>query len=74
MGKITEPSRPLAPKRMSDAELNALAAMANVEAVLMAGDNASRQIDGNGPAWASGHGFMPAGTALYDELGRRELV
>ncbi len=56
---------------LTDAELIALAAMANIEAVLMAGDNQRFALFGNGSQWASGCGFMPAGTALYDELQRR---
>lgn len=54
-----------------DAELVALAALANVEAVLMAGDNQVRAGRGESPAWAYGHGIMPAGTALQEELYRR---
>jgi len=54
-----------------DAELLALAAMTNVEAVVMAGDNAARASRGEAPAWTTGCGFMAAGTALYDELYKR---
>jgi hypothetical protein len=70
--RAREASKPAPVKpAMTDAELVALAAMANVEAVLMAGDNASRAMNGYGPMWADGHGFMSAGTALFDELRRR---
>lgn len=56
---------------MSDAELIATAALANVEAVIMAGDNAQSAIEGLSPMWREGTGCMPYGTALIDELYRR---
>lgn len=56
---------------MSDAEVIALAALANVEAVLMAGDNAARALNGEFPAWREGAGLMPASEALRMELYRR---
>jgi hypothetical protein len=71
---IPTPKKTVTPaSKMSDAELIALAALTNVEAVLMAGDNASRALNGYGPMWATGHGTMPAGTALENELYRRGL-
>jgi len=54
-----------------DAELLALAALAGVEAVLMAGDNAHRALNNESPAWRTGCGYMPAGDALRDELYKR---
>ncbi len=56
---------------MTDAELIALAALVNVEAVLMAGDNAQRVQNGESPVWREGWGFMPATLALQQELYRR---
>lgn len=57
-----------------DAELLALAAMASVEAVTMAGDNRAAEIRGDGPYWREGTGYPPATTALYAELQRRGLI
>lgn len=57
---------------MSDAELIATAALANVEAVIMAGENQLRALNGFSPAWAQGHGMMVNGMKLADELYRRE--
>lgn len=54
-----------------DAELIALAALAHNEAIIMAGDNRQREIEGYGPAWASGCGYLPATTALFDEMVKR---
>lgn len=54
-----------------DAELIALAALVNVEAVLMAGDNAARAINGYSPAWTDGCGLMQYGAVLEEELRRR---
>ncbi len=59
---------------MNDAELLATAALANVEAVLMAGDNAQRAIEGYGPAWREGTGIMEYGEKLREELYRREKI
>lgn len=59
---------------LTDSELLALAAMANVEAVLMAGDNEMRRACGETPAWRGGCGYMPAATKLYDELYRRNIL
>jgi hypothetical protein len=56
---------------MSDNELLTLAALANVESVLMAGDNAHRAQEGYSPAWRDGCGMMPFGTALAEEMERR---
>lgn len=69
-----EPTKQPQHKPISDAELIALSALANVEAVLMAGDNACRALDGHAPAWRDGCGMMPAGTALSDELYRRRII
>ncbi len=55
----------------ADAELISLAALANVEAVLMAGENAQREAEGLSPAWRYGTGMMPAANALSDELLKR---
>lgn len=60
------------PLRMTDAELIALAALANVEAVLMAGDNANRAGLGMPTMWSSGCGYMEFGTKLAEEIYRRE--
>ena len=59
---------------MNDAELIATAALANVEAVLMAGDNAQRAAHGYSPAWTEGVGMMEYGEKLREELYRRERV
>lgn len=59
---------------MSDAELIALAAMANIEAVLMDGENKDRQRNGYSSAWSNGCGCLPAGSALYDELMKRGIL
>lgn len=59
------------PQETKDAELIALAALANIEAVLMAGDNAVRALNNESPAWGTGHGLMPAGTELQNELYKR---
>lgn len=60
--------------RLTDAELVALAAMAQVEAVIMAGDNAERVSQGLWPTWRTGCGYMPAATKLYDELCSRGIL
>jgi hypothetical protein len=57
---------------MNDAELIATAALANVEAVLMAGDNAIRALNGEYPMWSTGTGIMEYGEKLREELYRRE--
>lgn len=74
--KAREASKPAPVKpAMTDAELIALAAMANVEAVQMAGDNVVAVAQGGSPWWQSqGTGIMPAGEALRVELGRRGIV
>jgi hypothetical protein len=56
---------------MTDAELIATAALANIEAVLMAGDNAERAMQGLLPMWREGTGMMEHGTRLMDELYHR---
>ena len=58
---------------MSDAELIATAALANIEAVIMAGDNAQRANEGLGPMWREGTGCMEFGTKLINELWRRKF-
>ncbi len=58
---------------MSDTELIALAALANVEAVQMAGDNACRIACGESPAWTEGCGTMRATELLREELHRRGI-
>lgn len=60
--------------RLTDAELVALAAMAQVEAVIMAGDNVEYTSQGRLPIWRDGYGYMPAATKLYDELYNRGLL
>lgn len=60
--------------QMSDSELVALAAIANAEAVMMAGDNQIQKMRGESPHFAAGYGMMPAGSALYDELIRRGIL
>jgi hypothetical protein len=59
---------------MSDTELIALAALANVEAVIMAGDNASRARNNEHPMWFEGAGTMQATSKLLDELYRRGII
>ena len=54
-----------------DAELLALAALASVEAVIMAGDNQQRVMNKELPAWRSGCGYLPATTELSDILYKR---
>lgn len=56
---------------IATAELLGLAALANVEAVLMSGDNAARAHRGEHPAWTDGTGMMPASEALREELFKR---
>jgi len=56
---------------VSDVELIATAALANVEAVVMAGDNAQRAMEGLSPMWQEGTGVMPYTASLIDELYRR---
>ena len=58
-------------KETLDAELIALAALVNVEAVLMAADNAQQALEGLSPRWREGTGVMPYTAALIDELYRR---
>lgn len=57
---------------MTDAELIALAALVQVEAVQMAGDNAQRVVHGLSPAWTDGC-TMRATELLTDELRRRGI-
>lgn len=60
---------------VSDAEIIALAAVANCEAVQMAGENKSCEINGHGPAYcATGTGMMEAGEKLRDELFKRGVL
>ena len=59
---------------MNDAELIALAALAKVEAVLMAGDNREAEMNGWLPPWRTGTGMMNHSMALMDELARRAQV
>lgn len=59
---------------MNDAELIATAALANIEAVLMAGDNFARQQTTGYPMWSSGTGMMEYGEKLREELYRREKL
>jgi len=61
-------------QEIQDAELLALAALAQVEAVIMAGDNAARAFRQEPPEWSSGCGLMPAGTRLWTELVLRGLI
>lgn len=58
---------------MSDAELIALAALANVEAVQMAGANAFAALCNEVPTYREGCGLMPATLALQQELRRRGI-
>ena len=68
------PMPPVQPPRTgcSDAELIALAALAQVEAVLMAGDNAACALRGDYPQWRSGTGYMYHTTNLEEELLKRK--
>lgn len=59
---------------MTDVELMALAAMAQIEAVIMQGDNDLRKLNNEIPEWSNGHGYMPAGFALNDELIKRKII
>lgn len=59
---------------VTDTELLALAALAQVESVLMAGDNAERAAREEMPAWREGCGFMPAGAKLREELAKRGVL
>lgn len=59
---------------MSDAELIALAALANVESVVMAQDNYLWNTNNGGQVWAAGHGFMQATTKLQNELSKRGVL
>lgn len=61
---------------MKDAELLALAAMAHVDAVTMAGDNRACEMrgQGEGPMWRYGTGYPTATTALFRELQKRNLI
>ena len=54
-----------------DAELLALSALANIEAVLMAGENAQRTNQGYSPAYTDGTGMLRAGEELRVELFKR---
>ena len=58
---------------MNDAELIALAALVNLEAVQQAGENQSREHQGEHPAYMVGSGGWYAGP-LHDELVRRGAV
>jgi hypothetical protein len=62
------------PNAMTEAELIALSALANIEAVIMDGENKAREMNGYSPAWSAGCGYMEAGTALRDELHKRGLL
>lgn len=57
----------------TDAELIALAALVNIEAVLMAGDNQQRALNGESPAWREGCGFMPATNELQQSLYKKGI-
>ncbi len=59
---------------MTAAELIALAALANLEAVQMQGENDLRMQHGISPAWTPGCGYLSAGTALSDELYKRGIL
>lgn len=59
---------------MNDAELIALAALANIEAVIMDGENQERALNNQVPAWRPGTGYLPAGTSLWTELKRRKII
>jgi hypothetical protein len=59
---------------MEDSELIAIAALANIEAVLMAADNAEWIEQGRIPPRRTGTGLMPAGTALLAEMKRRHWL
>lgn len=58
--------------KLTDAELIALAALVQVEAVVMAGDNEQRRNEGYPPAWRSGTVLMPHAKELEAELARRK--
>lgn len=59
---------------MSDAELIATAALANAEAVSMAGENQMRAHQGYAPAYRDGTGFGEWGEKLRDEMHRRAAL
>lgn len=71
MGLTNPAAREQPTPRMTDAELIATAALANVEAVLMAGDNAERALEGHLPMWRTGTGMMEHGARLDLELYQR---
>ncbi len=58
-------------KLLNDAELIALAALANAETVIMNGDNQQRAIEGWLPMWREGTGYMKYTSILMDEMERR---
>lgn len=59
---------------MTDAELLALAALVQVDAVTMAGDNAARALNQEYPMWSHGTGFPEATLKLQEELYRRGII
>ena len=58
----------------TDAEMMALAALAQCEAVKMAGDNEQRRSEGYSPMWREGCGLMEAGMKLNDILIKRGIL
>lgn len=51
--RLQQHAATIATRPLTDAELSALAAIVAVQAVQMAGDNAHRERNGEGPAWGS---------------------
>lgn len=62
------------PQETLDAELIAMAALANCEAVLMAGENQMRVDQGYAPAYRDGTGIGEWGEKLRDEMNRRAAL
>lgn len=70
-GGDAKQSKTMKTQETADAELIALAALANCEAVLMAGENQMRAHQGYAPAYRDGTGFGEWGEKLRDEMHRR---
>jgi len=60
--------------KLSDTELLALAAIANNEAIIMAGDNQNRAYRQEPAMWSNGTGYMEATEKLRIELYNRGIL
>ena len=76
MARVAELERENAALReiKMDTELFAMAALANCEAVIMAGENQMRAHQGYAPAYVDGTGFGEWGEKLRDEMHRRAAL